>query len=199
MNGNSKTVFISLFAANFMKSIFALLTISIAIAGCTDSEHSQMGSNISKSPEFEIYVLDSFADKADRVDGSYVYTTYKIPTQTKKLVDYTIEIYPKILAPCSQPLTGVSNTINLQDGLWGKVDAFDAYLADFPPDTQPRCRPPILEWSASEDRGIQRMSNDAAYAFCAEKNGKTVLICIEQQTDNPALAEEIFKTFRWTQ
>lgn len=37
-----------------------------------------------------------------------------------------------------------------------------------------------------------------AYSLCSEKDGKTVVICISQMTDNPQLAEDIFKTFRWT-
>ena len=36
------------------------------------------------------------------------------------------------------------------------------------------------------------------YAFCSERAGKTIVICINQTTDNPTLAEEIFKTFKWT-
>jgi len=36
-----------------------------------------------------------------------------------------------------------------------------------------------------------------SYAFCSERDSKQVVICISQVTDNPELAEEIFKTFRW--
>jgi len=37
----------------------------------------------------------------------------------------------------------------------------------------------------------------SAYALCSEKDGKRVVVCIQQMTDNPKLAEEIFSTFRW--
>lgn len=37
-----------------------------------------------------------------------------------------------------------------------------------------------------------------AFALCAEKEGKAVVVCLSQKTDNPALAEQIFSTFRWT-
>lgn len=40
---------------------------------------------------------------------------------------------------------------------------------------------------------------NSAYALCSEKNGKTVVICISQVTDDPDLAEQIFETFRWTE
>jgi len=39
----------------------------------------------------------------------------------------------------------------------------------------------------------------SAYALCSEKDGKRVVVCIQQMTDNPKLAEEIFSTFRWTE
>jgi hypothetical protein len=39
----------------------------------------------------------------------------------------------------------------------------------------------------------------AVYALCSEKDGKTVVICISQMTDNREQAKEIFETFRWTQ
>ncbi|MFA6039392.1 MAG: hypothetical protein WCV62_05590 [Candidatus Peribacteraceae bacterium] len=42
-------------------------------------------------------------------------------------------------------------------------------------------------------------STNIAYAFCTEKEGKQAVICLTQVTDNPQLAEEIFKTFRWTE
>lgn len=37
----------------------------------------------------------------------------------------------------------------------------------------------------------------SSYAFCAKKGEKAVAICLQQMTDNPDLAEEIFRTFRW--
>lgn len=104
---------------------------------------------------------------------------------------------------CSASITGVSESESLSRAndktIWGKVDAFDAPNPDFPPDTQPRCRPPVLKWDYDISRGgVIRLSNDAAYALCSEKDDKTVLVCLSQVTDNPALAEKIFSTFRWT-
>lgn len=37
----------------------------------------------------------------------------------------------------------------------------------------------------------------ASYILCSEKGDRKVAICIKQITDNPALAEQIFSTFRW--
>ncbi len=39
----------------------------------------------------------------------------------------------------------------------------------------------------------------SAYALCSEKDGKTVVICVSQVTDDPDLARSIFETFRWTE
>lgn len=53
---------------------------------------------------------------------------------------------------------------------------------DYVPGQEPICRP---------------SSGGTSYVFCAEQDNKTIMICIDQQTDNPKLAEEIFNTFRW--
>ncbi len=82
--------------------------------------------------------------------------------------------------------------------IWGRVDAYDSYQPSFPEEETPFCRPPILEWDGDMETGIERISNYAAYALCSEKDGKRVLICISQMTDNLQLAEGIFRTFRWT-
>ena len=36
-----------------------------------------------------------------------------------------------------------------------------------------------------------------AYVLCSQKDGKQVLICVSEITDNPQLAEQIFSTFKW--
>ena len=38
----------------------------------------------------------------------------------------------------------------------------------------------------------------SSYALCSEKGGRQVFICIQQVTDDPALANSILDTFRWT-
>lgn len=88
---------------------------------------------------------------------------------------------------CTPSTIGSTEATKIDDpnSLKGKVDFFEKYSAgDMPPDFADLCRPPV---------------SGAAYAFCSEKENKTVLICISQITDNPQLAEDIFKTFRWTE
>ncbi len=127
---------------------------------------------------------------------------------------------------CSPSITGASKTssLNEAEGEWGKVDFWDdseavykLYIqADDPsiPQTIPLCSPPFphdildrqyVECTGDEKINCQNVQRQyeidhglySAYAFCSQKNGKTVLICISQMTDNPGLAEEIFRTFRW--
>jgi hypothetical protein len=116
--------------------------------------------------------------------------------------DYTITIQEVVFAPpCSEKFTGASSLESLLNTngktIWGRVDAYDSYQPSFPLEQMPFCRPPVLQWDANWETGIDRISNDAAYVLCSENGDKRVLICVSQVTDNPQLAEEIFRTFRW--
>lgn len=76
------------------------------------------------------------------------------------------------------------NTINVNAGKWGRVDFWDnRYDGMDIQNEYPFCRPP---------------SKGNTYAFCAEKDGKAVAICIQQMTDDEAMAKQIFESFRWT-
>ena len=70
--------------------------------------------------------------------------------------------------------------------VWGKVDIYDHLgigdLIDIKQD--PPCR--------------GNPAPSAAYIFCATKGNKRVALCIDQASDDPKLAEEIFTTFHWT-
>lgn len=93
------------------------------------------------------------------------------------------------ISQCSPSTLGASSAQSLTDAngttTWGKVDYYDIYwTGDFPHEFDPNLCKPLS-------------SEGVAYALCSEKDGKRVLICISQMTDNPKLAEEIFRTFRW--
>jgi hypothetical protein len=47
-------------------------------------------------------------------------------------------------------------------------------------------------------RSLDLPRKSYAYAFCAEKDGKAVAICLQQMTDDEAMAKQIFESFRWT-
>ncbi|MBP9773132.1 MAG: hypothetical protein KBD00_00700 [Candidatus Peribacteraceae bacterium] len=94
--------------------------------------------------------------------------------------------------PCSPTTLGVSTPKVIQNIsakiLWGKVDFWERYSSgegylDYDGEP-PNCRPATGE-------------NGAAYALCSEKDGKTVLICISQVSDNPGIATQIFDSFKW--
>lgn len=99
---------------------------------------------------------------------------------------------------CSPSLTGASQTEPLASANgkaeWGKIgllNAYDAYIdAVCRPFTEGCTQREIFEGTCETKGG--------AYALCSEKDGKTVVICISQMTDNPKQAQEVFETFRWT-
>jgi hypothetical protein len=85
----------------------------------------------------------------------------------------------------------------------GRVDAFDSwgyatYEVDY--EDPPPCMPPVESYRPLPGGDwAERIDGTQAYALCSEKDGKRVVVCVQQMTDNPKLAEEIFSTFRWTE
>lgn len=119
----------------------------------------------------------SFAENAPSKD--YYYFGYP---KSNKLGLGTVEF--RKVPSCDR--MGVTKPDSKMQGpikiLLGKIDFFEKYGHDYEPTREPYCRP---------------YESGAGYSLCSQHNGKTVLICISQRVDNPALAEEIFKTFRW--
>ncbi len=130
-----------------------------------------------------------------RPDRSLVLTTNSAPVVQHSSKDYFISISDSV--SCKQMGVTKPEQINHTNALilQGKVDYFDnsGYIYEGSSTNTIVCRPPLLQY---KEDGTPEGSN-SAYALCSEKDGKTVLICISQLTDNPQLAEEIFKTFRW--
>lgn len=94
---------------------------------------------------------------------------------------------------CSHFLTGVSDPAplsqNISKAMWGRMDFFDGYGLegwDWPYD------PSHIFCSGGGTPPFE-----SVYVLCSQNEEKTVVICINQMTDNPQLAEEIFSTFRW--
>jgi len=179
------------------------LAIVVCLAGCARGQPDQ-GQNFHLYKNNEVHysfaVPVGFGHQTDDMEGMYFGYA-----NTSHFGQVSVQSYDNLssIVSCSPEVTGVSTSESLAgtngNTTWGRVDAFDRPMADFPPGTQPLCRPPILEWNYDEAKGgVLRLSNDAAYVLCSGRNGKTVLICISQVTDNPALAEQIFMTFRWT-
>ncbi|MEQ1849141.1 MAG: hypothetical protein ABL890_00960 [Candidatus Peribacteraceae bacterium] len=160
---------------------------------------------------FEIGRNLEFREKILRDDGSWAFTTFDTRLNASEWLsgDFAVHVYPPTSSPssCSSFALGSSNlSERVVEGttVWtGKVDAYDVgILYDYIGHKEPPCVPPNASYSADEDGygdGMARGDDSDAYVLCSEKDGKRVVVCIQQMTDNPEQAEEIFSTFRWTE
>jgi len=116
--------------------------------------------------------------------------------------DWRIEI-DESLAKCptlgiSQPIVDIQTDNELL--IWGRADFHDEPLAKlYTEEIDAPCEPPQV-WDKLIDGSFPKQPPEGmvAYALCAQKKEKIVLACLKQITNNPALAKQIFETFRWT-
>ncbi len=119
-----------------------------------------------------------------RADGSTAHTNFKAPKIKMEKDDISIEIYK--LETC--PALGVddqTSIISTPAGKWGKVTPIEK-----------------LDGSDIEDKNEvceKKSEGIVSFAFCAEKIGKAVAICIKQVTNNESVPNEVFESFRWTE
>lgn len=130
-------------------------------------------------------------DKYVRSDGSIAYANFEIPKAKKEDNDFSIIISRQNIL-CDNQIMGTDDThLNINSNgsaSWGLVTAWDQMDL------------PGFDWTTVENVVCKPEGTpkpQAVYALCAEKNGKTVMVCINQMTDNPKQAKEIFETFRW--
>jgi len=177
-------------------------------------------------PWFSIHSEIKFEKSIDRPDGSLALITYDNTQSTRSEDDIGIYMYPNYES--CPPLGVTSpKTIALGEGTaqWGRTDFWDDVeavykknmAADDPDDLPPVpfCKPPLplrqeqeyyVECTGDEWENCPQKQRDyevvhgmySAYAFCAERDGKAVAICVQQMTDDEALAKQIFESFRWT-
>ena len=153
---------------------------------------------------YSVAIPSDFADKT-KSDITTFYG-YANTSKTGDVLIKTVDIF----SPCSPSLTGASTTTPLPNANgtaeWGRVDESRFGLYALEP--EPICQPPIIYEDFCGEAG-QYAGGDcakskparlpvAAYALCSHKDGKTVVICISQMTQNEPLAKQIFDTFRWT-
>jgi hypothetical protein len=153
--------------------------------------------------------------------GSNLISTDDSPNRYR---DLSISIHENAEQSCMSAM-GASKTVLINNhalaGTWGKVDfwenppsgnqdsAIEPPLCLTPaPGTRNYfpCTDPDNFYESNAVPCSQQMRRYeiengmySGYGFCAEKDDKRVVVCIEQITDNPKLAEEIFSTFRWTE
>lgn len=178
-------------------SALQLITVALLLCGCsgnipTSSGNGQKGNmiEISDWENFSIKSKVLFKEHIVRDDKSVALTTYSTKTTLRNNDDFSIHLYNNLSKPCSPAITGASESISIEEGShWGKVDFFEKYGSEGG----------VIDYAGERPLCAQPGSAAHRYAFCSEKDGKTVVICISQMTDNPELAEEIFSTFRWTE
>lgn len=169
-----------------MKKI--IITFSALLIGCTSNSVIDESTNNKKCDEDFSYCINLPADMEKSSWGETVGRSgAKVDHIASNEYSFNdpqssiLEVYNTI----SCPLLGVSKPENLNGASWGKVDFWSnrEHVMDIQ-NEYPFCRP------AGGQTGV-------GYAFCAEKDGKAVAICIQQMTDNPELAKEIFESFKW--
>jgi hypothetical protein len=174
-----------------------MMLTGCSISGQSSQEVSAVHSSsglITHCDQFEYcYGVPKLLNNALGEEDVIVYSTNAEVTPSENR--YRIQPYHRQNVPCFPSLTGASDTKPLVAGngksTWGRVNYRDGYGGEgwqYPYDPKNIvCKIEGTPPPAS------------VYALCSEKDGKTVVICISQMTDNPQLAEEIFKTFRWTE
>ncbi len=183
---------------------FGIVTL---LAGCIAQPAQPKRNDISESAvPFIIDIPIAASHKYVRASKSIAYATYEAPTSDYQTSDYLIEVYPpeSLSSPCSPSLTGASEMIPVsgENGppasadserasktVWGKVDYWDRFNSEH------GVGGGIDERVVCTNYGIPIYP--AIYGLCAEKDGKTVVICINQMTDDKEMAQKIFETFRW--
>ena len=159
-----------------MRFIFLALGTGI-LCSCATEKNSPIQV---KSEDYAIR-LPADMQKVERMDQATGFINYDYKTARRKSGDISIEIYSSSINGCKN--IGASKVLNIGDEnkIWGKVDFFDMYGNDHE-GPAPDCRPFV---------------NGSAYVMCSEKNGKQVIICVSQATDNPEMAKQIFESFKW--
>jgi hypothetical protein len=110
------------------------------------------------------------------------------------------EFYVKILnnpiLPCTNDSLGTEVSTPIQtngdNAMWSFMKIYHAYDSFL--DTY--C-PIIAECETGSIFNGDCVTQNATYSFCAEKEGKRIAICIQQQTKNEEQAKKIFESFRW--
>ncbi len=176
----------------------AYILLHLTMGGCTIATHpsnkseTNDGIEMSKWSDFSIKSKLEFFDEIIRDDGSVARITFDKYDIDLKPYDTAIYLYHLNDLPCSSSTTGTSKTTNLDISeihtIWGRVDVWEQWTDGNIPD---------WENVVCTKDGIPKPAE--VYMLCSQKNEKTVIICIRQMTDNPELAEEIFRTFKWTE
>lgn len=191
-----------------MKNFVSLIIGTLLLCGCTNPEFKKpegWQSYANTKFAYEIAVPTEVTGKNLPEDDWVAFGTYSALAEKPTEKDFTINVHAGSELPphanCSPALTGASVTTPLTDANgkaeWGKVPNQEKSIDPNYPNalckaSREECKGnPSFEYASGCD------TPSAAYALCAEKDGKTVVICIDQMKDDPKMAQQIFETFRW--
>lgn len=170
-----------------MKTLLLIL-FSIIVSGCVISEPTQKpeveSDKLNEMSDWDFFSVKSqlqFVANIKRDDGSIALTTFDTSTIERNPDDIGIIIDPHY-KNCPLTPRHMEQVQKENNSTWGKV--FYKPSDDPAPGENDVFCPPMDPATA-------------AYAFCAQKGDRAVAICIQQVTDNPGLAEDIFKSFEW--
>lgn len=180
-----------------IKQSSLLLLAIISLAGCNRppviSENNSQGIPakwINYEKDFFISYPSEAKYRFIRDDGSISFATSSGTTATDTKEDYFLEI-SELSIPCTPDLTAIipgqeKAVGNVGDNtFWGIADTSEIRRKyDYFP----------LPNACSN---LSKSAGGGGYALCSQKGERTALICLSQMTDDPALAEQIFSTFRW--
>lgn len=173
-------------------------TTNLPQANDTTSEHLQNQESQTFSTQLYSVVFPKLFSRWTTISSGMSGPAYPYFTGLDSaLSEVSATIYPRD-SRC--PALGIQVPLTLDVGggtaEWGRVDFWDTWGSEggVPMDQLPACEP--LQVKDHLSLPLDTTTN-VVYAFCSEKDEKAVIICIQQATNNPALAEEIFRSFRW--
>lgn len=192
------TLFLILLSSTFIGGCIADHTFIIdqqSSSSIASHESSLKGLQMSAWSDFSVVSPLPFKERIVRDDGSIAFTTFDTSTVERAPTDFSVHLYQfSDSRTCSTTLTGTSHPepIPNTNGMtaWGRMDAWDGYGGEG------------WEWPDGWENVLCTKSGTPSpaeiYTLCSDKNGKTVVMCVNQMTDNPSLAKQIFDTFKWT-
>lgn len=169
-------------------------TFIILLPACSNPIIKQGNAQLESFKDFEIVLPLEVKNKYVRNDKGIAYTSFNAPTNDYKSNDIAVIIFPPessnennvISSYYTCDLAGIINPKILT-----KEKNIQIIVGKIP---DPPCEVDVCDFTKygySQYKG--------RYVLCSEHEDKTIRVEVNQVTDNPQLAEEIFSTFRWTE
>lgn len=173
-----------------IKNLFIIIGITITLSACNNSNIQNAGKfELSNQFNFSIHSPVQFIDKYVRENGSIAYSNFKGSKTKYDAQDILVIIDSDISNSKTHYYSCDSNSII--DSLIIENSKTTHTIKGKIPD--PPCEVDVCDFTKY---GYTQFKG--RYVLCSEHEDKTIRVEVNQITDNPQLAEEIFSTFRWT-